>query len=89
MFILEVSAGVSAFVLQTDIHELLDHTITEALNDSPNNNVSSHMMDVLQSEVFSAVFLYRVSQITLLEILFVLVLKINNIVLNINFHNTF
>lgn len=80
MFILEVSAGVSAFVLQTDIHELLDHTITEALNDSPNNNVSSHMMDVLQSEVFSAVFLYRVSQITLLEILFVLVLKINNIV---------
>lgn len=80
MFILEVSAGVSAFVLQTDIHELLDHTITEALNDSPNNNVSSHMMDVLQSEVFSAVFLYRVSQITLLDILFVLVLKINNIV---------
>lgn len=80
MFILEVSAGVSAFVLQTDIHELLDHTISEALNDSPNNNVSSHMMDVLQSEVFSAVFLYRVSQITLLDIFFVLVLKINNIV---------
>lgn len=80
MFILEVSAGVSAFVLQTNIHELLDHTITEALNDSPNNNVSSHMMDVLQSEVFSAVFLYRVSQITLLDILFVLILKINNIV---------
>lgn len=80
MFILEVSAGVSAFVLQTDIHELLDHTITEALNDSPNNNVSSHMMDVLQSEVFSAVFLYRMSQIMLLDILFVLVLKINNIV---------
>lgn len=51
IFVLEVSAGVSAYILQADIHSLLERTITVTLNDAPNSNVSSHMMDTLQSQV--------------------------------------
>uniref|UniRef100_A0A1B6KDN1 Tetraspanin n=1 Tax=Graphocephala atropunctata TaxID=36148 RepID=A0A1B6KDN1_9HEMI len=51
IFVLELAAGVSAYVLQADIHQLLQRTITETLQDSPTQNSSARMMDVLQSEL--------------------------------------
>uniref|UniRef100_A0A1B6GIS6 Tetraspanin n=1 Tax=Cuerna arida TaxID=1464854 RepID=A0A1B6GIS6_9HEMI len=51
IFVLELSAGVSAYVLQEDIPQLLERTITEALNESASQNSSARMMDVLQSEL--------------------------------------
>ncbi|XP_054276331.1 uncharacterized protein LOC128995357 [Macrosteles quadrilineatus] len=41
IFGLEVAAGLSAYILQGDIHSMLQHTITEALEEAPTVNSSA------------------------------------------------
>lgn len=53
VFALEMVAGISAYLLQSEIHQLLERTISLTIEDSPHSNSSAHMMDVMQSEVKS------------------------------------